>query len=119
MEVGENARRALHRLTLFAEVVPADAVVALAATDRKELAAMIQTGILVATGSGFRIAAEARAVATALPPTADESKDDTAAHARWLLATIASMQVAQDTRVAFDLLEPLLPDVHVALKRLG
>jgi hypothetical protein len=119
MQLGEAARRALHRLTLFADSVPADAVVALAGIDRGELAEMIRAKTLAPEGTGFRIAPEARALALALPPTPEERKTDAIQHAEWILRTLASMQLAQDTRVTFDLMEPMLPDVRLAVERLG
>jgi hypothetical protein len=119
MDLGEASRRALHRLALFPDAIPADAVVTLAALDRRELAKLIRAGALVPSGSGFRVAPEARALAAALPPSTDEAKGDATRHAEWLLHTIASTEAAHDTRVTFDLVEPLLGDVKIALRRLA
>jgi hypothetical protein len=117
--LNDAMRRAVHRLSLFEDVVPADAVVTLAGIDRADVAELLASGVLAATTSGFRLAAEARALAAALPPDPLEARAAALAHAEWLLRTISSMHVAADSARLFDLIERMLPDTQAAIARLA
>ncbi len=106
-------RRAVRRLALFEDVIPADAVVALARLGRADLAKLVATGALVGVAGGFRLEPSVRVIGSA-----EEEPEALRAQARWFDETIRTL-VAGDLATAFERIEQMMPDVRAAITRLS